>query len=308
MKRKFIYTFAVLVLALIIVTLLLPSTKTYTVTENISCSKSVVNRLMTNKNKWQQWWPGQKLAEKKFSFDNCEYHLDKLFFNNALLTISHQADSAKANLIVSDIDSGHTHLELVVSLPEVNGIEKLTSFFSKNPFKENVTAFLKSVKASFENEEIVYGMRVQQEKVKDSALISLKQQFDHYPSTSEIYSMISQIKNFVASKNGKESNPPMLNVYKDSDKDFYVMVAIPTKERMEGEGKFELKEMVLGNILTGEIKGGIYSVTKGEEELKNYVVDHGRVSPAIPYQSLITDRLSEPDTSKWVTKLYYPVY
>ena len=30
------------------------------------------------------------------------------------------------------------------------------------------------------------------------------------------------------------------------------------------------------------------------------------MSPAIPFESLITNRLEEPDTSKWVTKIYYP--
>jgi hypothetical protein len=28
---------------------------------------------------------------------------------------------------------------------------------------------------------------------------------------------------------------------------------------------------------------------------------------AIPFQSLITDRVKEPDTAKWITKLYAPV-
>jgi hypothetical protein len=42
--------------------------------------------------------------------------------------------------------------------------------------------------------------------------------------------------------------------------------------------------------------------------MKNYVEDNKKTSPAIPYQSLITNRLTETDTTKWVTKLYYPVF
>jgi hypothetical protein len=66
--------------------------------------------------------------------------------------------------------------------------------------------------------------------------------------------------------------------------------------------------MALGNILVGEVKGGTYTVISGEQNLTNYVNDHKKMSPAIPYQSLVTDRLLEADTSKWVTKLYYPVF
>jgi hypothetical protein len=29
---------------------------------------------------------------------------------------------------------------------------------------------------------------------------------------------------------------------------------------------------------------------------------------AIPYQSLVTDRMKEPDTMKWLTRLYVPVF
>ena len=66
--------------------------------------------------------------------------------------------------------------------------------------------------------------------------------------------------------------------------------------------------MVLGNILTGEVKGGVYVVTQAEQELKNFVTDFRRMSPAIPYQSLITNRMQETDTAKWITRLYYPIF
>ena len=64
----------------------------------------------------------------------------------------------------------------------------------------------------------------------------------------------------------------------------------------------------MGNILTGEVKGGTYTINQAEMELKNFVTDFKRISPAIPYQSLITNRLQEKDTTKWITKLYYPIY
>jgi hypothetical protein len=41
--------------------------------------------------------------------------------------------------------------------------------------------------------------------------------------------------------------------------------------------------------------------------VQKYKDDYQRVSPAIPFYSLITDRLKEPDSSKWITKIYFPV-
>jgi hypothetical protein len=62
-----------------------------------------------------------------------------------------------------------------------------------------------------------------------------------------------------------------------------------------------------GNILITEVKGGPASIKKAFNEMETYITDYRRTAPAIPFQSLITDRSKEPDTSKWVTKIYYPV-
>jgi hypothetical protein len=62
-----------------------------------------------------------------------------------------------------------------------------------------------------------------------------------------------------------------------------------------------------GNILITEIKGGSASIDKAFKEMENYVSDYRRTPPAIPFQSLVTDRMKEPDTSKWITRIFYPV-
>jgi hypothetical protein len=36
--------------------------------------------------------------------------------------------------------------------------------------------------------------------------------------------------------------------------------------------------------------------------------DYGKSVVAIPFQYLVTDRLAEKDSSKWVTKIYQPIY
>jgi hypothetical protein len=66
--------------------------------------------------------------------------------------------------------------------------------------------------------------------------------------------------------------------------------------------------MVLGNILEAEVRGGEAAVQNGIEELENYKEDHEKTSPAIPFQLLVSDRSKEPDTAKWITRLYYPVF
>jgi hypothetical protein len=65
--------------------------------------------------------------------------------------------------------------------------------------------------------------------------------------------------------------------------------------------------MILGYILVGEVKGGMVTVAAAEKRMADYAFDHQKTAPAIPFQSLITDRMQEKDTGKWITRIYYPV-
>jgi hypothetical protein len=57
-----------------------------------------------------------------------------------------------------------------------------------------------------------------------------------------------------------------------------------------------------------EVRGGDYTVNQALEHLQEYMNDYQRATMAIPFQSWVTDRSAEKDTTKWVTKIYYPVY
>jgi effector-binding domain-containing protein len=86
------------------------------------------------------------------------------------------------------------------------------------------------------------------------------------------------------------------------------MLALPVNKILPDEGPFAFKRMVRGLILVAEIKGGPSTIENAFQVFKTYVEDHNYTEIALPFQSLITDRQAEPDTAKWVTKLYYPVY
>lgn len=100
----------------------------------------------------------------------------------------------------------------------------------------------------------------------------------------------------------------MLNVHKNGDSSYLVKVALPVDKQLKDAGDIQYRWMLKGgNILVTEIKGGPSKIEKAFTEMRNYVEDHQRIAPAIPFQSLVTDRREEPDTNKWITKLYWPV-
>ena len=96
----------------------------------------------------------------------------------------------------------------------------------------------------------------------------------------------------------------MLNVSKPDIVNYVVRVAIPFWAITE-QTTFVLKEWSQANMISENITGGPHSVSVAFKAMDAYVGDYQKTIPAIPFQSLITDRSVEADTSKWITKIYY---
>jgi hypothetical protein len=104
-----------------------------------------------------------------------------------------------------------------------------------------------------------------------------------------------------------EAGYPMLHSWmKDADH-VETMVAIPTDRRLRENSRFFLRLMVPGNILVTEVKGGHAAIQNATGALENYIFDYQKLKMAIPFESLITERESEPDTAHWVTRVYFPI-
>lgn len=306
--KKWILVVCFFMLVLAVSFYILIPTQNFNNQITVNCTESAIIRKIADQKKWL-WWPGNKINDSIYSFKDYNYKIEKILLNGINTTVFNDKDSVKGFLQLTYYGNDSTQFQWIAEY-----------FFSANPFKRfvqyfqfkkvinNVAFLLADIKKYFDKPENIYGMKIVKQKVTESSMISLKNTFQHYPSTQEIYKMIELLKEYIQKEGGKESNFPMLHVQKEDPMIYETMVAIPTKSDLPSSGKFLLKKMVLGNILMAEVKGGIYTVIKMEDELTNYVNDYKKLSPAIPFQSLVTDRLLETDTTKWITKLYYPIF
>ena len=63
----------------------------------------------------------------------------------------------------------------------------------------------------------------------------------------------------------------------------------------------------MGDILVAEITGGKNKIDSAMKQMDTYALDHQYNNIAIPFYSLVTDRMKVADSTKWVTKIYYPI-
>jgi hypothetical protein len=303
MLKRIVLITVLIGVVILVIYLLLPSQKLDKRTSTLTCTQPTVDRLILDRTKWSAWWPGGKKDDDNFNYKDYHYRIDQVLVDGFEATVYNQNDSAKLLLQITPAgtdSSRFTWFTEIITSP-------LASMISTKPIVHNINSFIDDVNSFFNKDKHIYGLDISMQNVKDSSLISVKSEFDHYPTVEEVYQLIEPLEQYLKQKQGKATGAPMLNVYHEGPT-YFTMVAIPTQRDLPSEGKFQLKKMVLGNILKAEVKGGIATITKGEEELANYAKDHWKTSPAIPFQSLVTNRLQEKDTSKWVTALYYPVF
>jgi hypothetical protein len=86
------------------------------------------------------------------------------------------------------------------------------------------------------------------------------------------------------------------------------MVALPVNRIVAGKGDVFFVRMVPGHFLRTEVTGGPHTIANAHRMMDQYFKDFNRVTMAIPFEYLVTDRLKEADTSKWITRVYGPVY
>jgi SepF-like predicted cell division protein (DUF552 family) len=135
-----------------------------------------------------------------------------------------------------------------------------------------------------------------------------KKIFDHYPNTEDIYEMVSQIKKHISREQAKEEDYPMLHVKASDSMHYEAQVAVPVDRKITDSDTFSIKRMLKnGDILVAEITGGKDITDSAMKQLELYVSDYQYNNIAIPFHSLVTDRTKEADSSKWVTKIYYPI-
>ena len=306
MKKILISLVLLLVLALAAVYLFIPGKIKTETTISLKAAFPSISRSLTDENNWKKLWPG----ETPFKYDKQTYSISEKISNVFDIDIYSGNDTINSRLelvpVKNDIMTIGWHAEQVTSN---NPFIRFSQYRHAKATEKNMDEILQRMKAFLEKTQNIYGFEIKKTLVTDSVLISVRRSFDHYPDVQEIDSMIQDLKKYIVQNNAIEKNLPMLNVLKLDSSHYEAMSAIPVDKALPRTSEFAPKFLLKGgNILEAQVQGGPYTIENGLQEIENYRSDYRYTSPAIPYQLLVTDRLKETDTTKWITKLYYPVF
>jgi hypothetical protein len=315
MKKWLLFSIALIVITIGLVYLFIPNFISFKSSVTLKANPLGVQRNLLEEVNWAGWWPKDAStvstgnSRKNYVYDNYTYVIGEKRVSSILVNISN--NDIKAITALNVLPIGYDSVGLSwdgVIATSYNPFRRLKIYFKSKEIQRDISEITDKMSTWFSKEENVYGFRIQNELVVDTTLISTYAPSENYPSTDFVYKLIDQLKNYIASQSAKETGAPMLNITHTDSVKYLVRVAIPVDKKLKPSGNISYRWMLGGgNIFTTEVKGGPYSVNRAIRQIENYMTEHRRMSPAIPFQSLITDRRAETDTSKWVTKIYYPV-
>ena len=287
---------------------------------NIFVSRTIISKTnqqgafnsLSDQSNWLKWWPGNANIKEKdtaFHFNGYDFMLDNIQYNALRITLgqNQHADTSILHLIPISADSIHLVWDAVL-ITGNNPFFKIGQYFKAKKLANNLEVILEALNSFISDRKNIYGFDIKEEKVKVEYLVSTTKVFPHYPETASVYEMIGSIKNYISQSKANEDDYPMLNIRTLEGGNYEAQVGIPVNRELPSTSRFFSKRMLKnGDILVAEVRGDKNVCDSAMKKVEQFVADHKYLNIALPFQSLITDRTKERDSSKWVTKIYYPI-
>lgn len=312
--KKWFLGFIVLFAAILITFYFLgASSNPVTYTMVVNANKNTVFRCLTNQSLLQKWWTGNHETITAVAGKSLQVSGDAAFvitpntFDVVSIAIEKKQQPIQSFITILPLQHDSSLLSWKAELPAGGFFTRIQNYFKAKNVKENMTSVLERFQRFMQNEKNIYGLSIKHEKVTDTLLVVTKLRDGEKPSAERYYGLIKNLRTYSASHGAQETNYPMLHIFATAGNQYETMVALPINRVMPDNGAVVFRRMVPGNIMVAEVKGGPGAIEEGFRQLDFYMNEHQLQQPGLPFQSLVTDRLAEPDTSKWVTKLYYPV-
>lgn len=314
MKRLLVAGLVIFCIALIAVYVSIPKELEISSIAVIKANERSVYRSLVDKNNWKNWWPLQPIDSRQketneFYLDGYSYKIGAKLPDGMEVIINHQDSSNSSLLRLLRLSPDSMLIKWTATVPTTyNPVTRVKQYFAAKRIKRGMEQIVAHLKPFAETTKNMYGIDVKQTRVTDTILMVRKIVPKERPTTTDIYSYIESLRSYIAGSGATETNHPMLHLhYTEETRSYEAMVAIPVSKKLAGTASISPKRMVAGHILYADVKGGEATVAEAMRQMENYASDHEKISPALPYQLLVTDRVKETDTANWVTRIYYPI-
>ena len=313
MKYVGICMITILTLLLTLNYLLIPNTIVILKSTSLPAQKEAVIRIFINENNWTKLLSENNKnnvpdSATKFLFNNNTFQIDYKTYSSVFISTVNSKDHIKTILSISPGRKDSTMISWQANVTtSLNPIKRFNTYKDAVDLGKDLQKMLDILKEHYSTTQNIYGLMINKQHVKDSLLMFRSLNSKGIPSTSIIYSQINELKKYVTQYGANITGNPMLNITTNDSTNYLVKIALPIDKQLPENKEIYFRKMLgMGNILKATVTGGNGSINNAFTAMDNFIHDNHLVSPAIPFQSLVNDRIAIPDSNKWVTNIYFP--
>jgi len=312
MKKWLVGLLVIIVLALGCIYLFIPAN---IVISSISTAQATISgefRYIGQEDNWKKWWrneDGKSHQEgEPFSYNGTTFHLNRQLNNIVGIEIGYGGIKFQSVLHLISFSYDSTGLVWQFEIPAGNNpLNRLKYLRIAVKIKKDMIDVLKNLNSFVSEPKNIYGLSVFRTSTRDTTMLTATFVSIAYPTIPQIYSFFDSVEKSIQRQHGIRTGFPMMNIKQSEDGRYETQVAIPTNRLLQNDGKIHYRRMVPGNFMVAEVKGGPFTIQEAMKQMDYYVSDYKKTVMAKPFQILVTNRLTETDTSKWITKIYIPV-
>jgi hypothetical protein len=309
MKKPALLILGLLLLAFVSIYFIIPQHVKTINTIETDATDINVSKFIVNKRPWLKWWPGQHKAGDStfFSYNGVNYILQQNTNSSIQVLVKLKDIDLNSTITYASTGEGMCAVTWIAEKQtSINPFTRIAEYWKIKRSAKDIDKILIHFKTFIQKDSNIYGMAVNLGTIKNPIVLATTTNTNEYPATETIYKMINGLRQQIKLQKALQTDSPMLNIYPIDNHNYQVMVAIPINKLVTPATNTVINNLVKGgNILHTKVKGGRYTIANAFSQLKKYQDDHGLRSPAMPYAQLITNRLTQPDTTKWITKVFY---
>ena len=310
MKKWILLLFVLIFLTVLAIYVIIPSTIQVAVAIKLSCSPASAARGLLQEENWSKWLlpESERVIINGKQPEGFSYSVNSRLNRELMIDIKNGRRVWPSRLYIIPELEDSVSLKWQCGIESgINPLARWKDYRKAAALQQDMRRVLVRLKALLENGENIYDFRIVRTRVTDTVLISIRARYKNFPSTEEIYKLIEELRHYIKSQGAVETGYPMVHHDRIDHSGTETMVAIPVNRQLPQNGKFVYKRMVPGYILVAEVKGGPATVGRAFNEMENYILDNQKQKIAIPFESQVTNRMTNKDTSSWVTKVYFPI-
>ena len=151
----------------------------------VACTNEGALRMLTNEAGYKKGWPGNQLNDSTYQFEEIIYTVGASLLNIIALRFE---SHARVELIIDETmpDSSRFTVAYSETLP-LQPLKRIRAYNTMQKTKTSIEHLLIELKKNFDGEALVYGIKIEMSRVKDSAMISTRTLMNHYPDVTEVY-------------------------------------------------------------------------------------------------------------------------